>query len=151
MWGRTRSDLNRTPLYLLNRPGPTVFTIRNERNNQFRVTLGSPHTCTCRSGLCVHIFYVLVKVIGVPEDSPYCRKTHLSDYEIDQILNTNFGNSRRRRPVVTPRQAPKKVQRGTEGETNALVERQRFDGSVEMCPICQVCSANKANATNRKP
>jgi hypothetical protein len=138
-WERSRVALNRTTLYLLNRPGPTVFTVSNVANTHYKVTLGSPHKCSCRGRMCVHLLYVLLKVIGLPEDNPYCRKTHLSDYEIDQILNTNFSTLRRPRPIPPRQVVSKTTHSEPTNKENApsSVERHRFDGSVQMCPICQ--------------
>lgn len=70
--------LSNTTMYILQRCGPTSFTVKEEsRGEQHHVTIGALQTCTCRRStksasieLCRHIVFVMVKVLGVPKDSP---------------------------------------------------------------------------------
>lgn len=44
-----RELLNTTTLFLVNRNGPTVFSLKDENNITYKVVLGNPHTCSCVS------------------------------------------------------------------------------------------------------
>jgi hypothetical protein len=42
-----REQLNNTTLFLVNRNGPTVFSLKDENNVTYKITLGNPHSCSC--------------------------------------------------------------------------------------------------------
>ena len=89
-----RESLAATTLYLVNRTGPTVFSVRDEHANTFKVILGNPHVCSCEGGrsgdsdeLCVHKMYCMIKVLRISESHPLVYQLGFTDGELDQILS----------------------------------------------------------------
>lgn len=46
-WNELFEKLSNSTFFLLSRNGPTVFRVKDEEEKIFKVTLGSPHSCTC--------------------------------------------------------------------------------------------------------
>ena len=90
-WVATREELGRTTLYLVNRLGPTVFSVRDDNLTTYKIVLGNPHTCTCDrieiDELCIHQLYCLVKVLRINELHPLCYQLGVTDIEAEQILS----------------------------------------------------------------
>lgn len=136
-WSELKAKLDETTLYLVHRSGPTVFNIRDENDELNRVVIGSPHSCTCTKtgGLCLHVLFVSLKVLRVPDTNPYCKKTSWTDSEIDYVLSgacqPKIVNVKKRTIITKVADAESK---GTEG----FVSRQKLeDEEVDICPICQ--------------
>ena len=65
-WGTLKAELEESTFYLVQRLGPTVFSIRSEDGKIFKVMIGDPHTCSCGSSPgeeCIHRMYCLLKVM----------------------------------------------------------------------------------------
>ena len=96
-WNATREALGETTLYLVHRFGPLVFSVRDDRDSTFKVTLGNPHTCSCmdelnsEKGLCIHEMFCLLKVLRVAESHPLSYQLGITDSEADQILSGQCG------------------------------------------------------------
>ena len=103
--------------------------------------VGNPHSCNCKEGkICLHILFILLKVLRVPESSFLSKKTALSDAEIDTILSGDFGETRQKRVIIKKERISKtNKSAGTEvGVEDDTVERQPMDDeSPDICPICQ--------------
>ena len=83
-----------TPLFLVSTTGPTVFIIKtgNPSTKPFKVYIGSNQRCSCGGGegrgkLCLHILYVMIKVLRVPETNPLSWQISLVDSEVTNILS----------------------------------------------------------------
>ena len=143
--------------YLLNRPGPTVFVVKERSaldDVTFKVILGSILQCSChtrsyrvrkdREGLhCEHLVFVIVKVLKLPQTNPLSWQESITDAEITSILSgSHFTESHRR----FKRDKQKSVD-GTD-ETSSddalhckdratITERKAIIDGDNHCPICQ--------------
>uniref|UniRef100_A0A6A7FYB0 Mitogen-activated protein kinase kinase kinase 1-like n=2 Tax=Hirondellea gigas TaxID=1518452 RepID=A0A6A7FYB0_9CRUS len=84
--GRVRRAV-RARLYLLHQPGPNSFSVGGDSpTHKFKVIIG-PQSCSCGHGpYCVHVLFVMVRVLQVPETSPVLMSGTLKDYEVEQLL-----------------------------------------------------------------
>lgn len=84
--GRVRRALN-ARLYLLHQPGPNSFTVGGDSpTHKYKVIIG-PQTCSCGHGpYCVHVMFVMVRVLQVGEANPVLLAGTLKDYEIEQLM-----------------------------------------------------------------
>ncbi|RKP17545.1 hypothetical protein ROZALSC1DRAFT_24099 [Rozella allomycis CSF55] len=87
-------------LYLLQRPGPLAFLIKEDNHSndleskekKYKVILGSINRCSCpwfkaKSDLCPHIVWVLEKVMHVPRDHSLMHQLSYNERQINEILN----------------------------------------------------------------
>jgi E3 ubiquitin-protein ligase ZSWIM2 len=134
-WREAKEDLESTTLFLVHRTGPTVYQIKDEVENSCRVMLGDTHVCTCKEkGFCMHILFVILKVLRIPLENHLSQKSGFTDAEIDVALAGNF-EERVRRP---PRQPLIKKKKKTTTEEENTVDRQILnEDEEEICPICQ--------------
>ena len=138
-WATLKAELDETTFYLVQRFGPTVFSIRNEGGQIYKVTIGDPHKCSCpvRPGEhCLHIVFCLLKVLRIPAENHMSWQTGFTDTEVEIVLTGNFGN-RSRRPVAR-RVKPATPPIAEEGAMPSdSVPRQPLEGDECFCPICQ--------------
>lgn len=78
-------------LLLVARPGPSAFVVREQRRRRsFKVLLGNPLQCACGAGgdkpSCVHLVWVLMRVLRVPASSPLLWQGALVDRELQDVL-----------------------------------------------------------------
>lgn len=152
-WEEAKATLNDQRFCLLQRNGPTVFQVAAEdvyshgsdslpdTENRIaeKVTIGSPHTCTCaqhekQSGFCVHLLFVLLKVLKIPDSSIYAKKMQFTDSEIDMILSGGLHPAPKRDKPQRIKKNPTTIEGG--GVPESKVERQVLNED-DMCPICQ--------------
>lgn len=140
-WNSARVKLEESTLYLVHRIGPTVFNVRDDADVVVRVMIGNPHSCNCKeTKICLHILFILLKVLRVPESNLLCKKAALTDAEIDTILSGDFGEVRRQRQIVRRERKvkPDKGSGNNKEEAEDAVERQPMDDeNPDICPICQ--------------
>ena len=86
-------SMRNTPLYLMSRIGPSVFALKGEGRSAktHKVYVGHAQRCTCGGGdargeLCIHLLYVMVKVLRVAEEDPLVWQLGLVEGEVDSIL-----------------------------------------------------------------
>jgi hypothetical protein len=99
-WTGLKAELEEHTFYLVQRLGPTVFSIRGESGGLVRVMLGNPHTCSCGAGPgqeCIHTLFCLLKVsqTGKLQAGRQCiRKIQLQLYTdwSDLIYASNISN-----------------------------------------------------------
>lgn len=96
-WQAVVEALGGTTFFLVSRPGPAVFIVKDEGDNTFRVTLGDPHRCTCGVVGCIHTAYAVIKVLKVPKEHQLSYQLGLTDNELDMMLSGQF------RPRVRPK------------------------------------------------
>jgi len=72
----------------------------DDKRTKFKVQVGSTMGCSCRSkeaGPCLHLLFVLVKLLRVPIENPYLWQASLLDNEVDQressLLTTYWSES----------------------------------------------------------
>jgi E3 ubiquitin-protein ligase ZSWIM2 len=134
-WVEAKTDLEATTLFLVNRTGPTVYQIKDEEDNSRRVILGSSHSCNCKEeGFCMHILFVILKVLRIPQTNALSQKSGFTDAEIEMALAGNF--EERSRPKRQP--LKKKKQTVEKENEESTVDRQiLIEDEEEICPICQ--------------
>ncbi|GLI66528.1 hypothetical protein VaNZ11_010403 [Volvox africanus] len=124
-------------LFLVQRPGPTSFIVREEGSEVKRkVQIGSRIICSCSpvgangtsKELCLHILFVMVKVLRVPVSNPLLWQLSLSDRELEEVLRCAMQPERPPREVV-------KVKPSTEKMSTGQVKRREID-EEDPCPIC---------------
>jgi len=164
-WQTSLDALNSTTFYLLARTGPTVFSIKDDTEKVYKISVGNPHGCSCglhsSENLCIHMMYVLLKVLKVPATHELSYQTSLTDAEITQVLSGSCSTSssrvaQARLSVAAIRQQREASRRrgsgasssgggggsagaGDDGkEDNGFVPRQVLDEDEPLqCPICQ--------------
>ena len=139
-WSEAKEELDAATLYLVHRTGPTVYQIKDEAEHSFRVILGDRHSCSCRGqGFCMHLLFVLLKVLRIPVSNHLATKTGFTDAETDVALSGQFEERCRPKHKQYLR-AKKKTETNSfgEAEEEGTVERQVLSANVEeICPICQ--------------
>jgi len=94
-WKQSIEALNCKRFFLVSKIGPTVFVIKAEddvTNATYKVYIGEPNQCSCgggeaRSRLCVHLLFVMIKVLRVQETNPLSWQLSIVDSEVSQILS----------------------------------------------------------------
>lgn len=154
-WLATREKLSSTTFYLVNRMGPTVFSVRDDALITYKITLGNPHACTCdrleTDELCIHQLYCLSKVLRISDDHPLVYQLGFTDPEAEQVLSGQCGDVTRAHAGVENRSATARARRKARQKADAdpdspirnseFVDRQLLseagDGEEDLCPICQ--------------
>lgn len=141
-WLENYEKLSNTTLFLMARSGPSVFKIRDEQDVTYKVTLGNPHSCSCKTNpgvSCIHIIYCVIKVLRVSKEHPLCYQNSLTDQELNQVLSGQCSLSSRTRQV--PQRPARKEPGSPEKNENVAgqVPRQPLldDQEENNCPICQ--------------
>lgn len=140
---KLKEDLITKRFYVVKRSGPTVFTLKEEEGEIFKVILGNPHKCTCKISienldtvLCVHKVFCLIKVLRVMDSSPMCWQAALTDGEIVQMLDGVF--SAKKPEPKRMRKIDSKEDATTSESSSPVVSRQQLCNSEDdICPICQ--------------
>lgn len=100
-----------------------------DQGKKFKVQIGGSMECSCKSKgelPCVHLLFVLVKLLRVPMENPLVWQASLLDGEVEQILRGRF------KPMAEKKKKP-------DAHTDA-VERKEIDED-DICAICQVLCA----------
>lgn len=137
-WNILRENLNQTTFYLVHRC-PTVFSLKNEDGESFKLVLGNPHSCSCGAkDLCIHFLYVLLKVLRVPENNHLCWQLCFTDSDINSILNIEKQDKRSSTRTTRQLKSSSSVAESATAIAEYTVSRQVLDDDVEnLCPICQ--------------
>lgn len=102
------------PMYLLRTNGPSAFVVcSNSLDEKYRVHIG-PQTCTCQRESCLHLLFVMVRVLQVSPTDPLLRATMLKDFELKMLLT-------------------RAEQRRASGQLRLL---EPHENEAEVCPIC---------------
>ena len=100
--------------------------------NEYKVTLGAIHSCTCfgyrkEKALCRHICWIILKKFKIPIGHPLTYQAGYVPREIDEILSG-----------VHIRQEPKELPAAEDNQTENDGQFSRRDiDSEDVCPICQ--------------
>lgn len=127
-------------LYLLCQRGPRSFLIAADQpDHRFNVVLG-PQSCSCARGPhCVHLLFVMLRVLRVTDtDARLFRKT-LKDFEVDELLQ-GFSVSRRRSSQqsdcsLTDPKSPEDQLKTLEAADDSSAKASDGD-EASTCPIC---------------
>lgn len=127
-------------LYLLCQRGPRSFLIAADQpDHRFNVVLG-PQTCSCAKGPhCVHLLFVMLRVLRLTDtDARLFRKT-LKDFEVDELLH-GFSVSRRRSSQqsdcsLTDPKSPEDQPKTLEAADDSTAKASDGD-EASTCPIC---------------
>eukprot|EP00877_Chromochloris_zofingiensis_P006081 jgi/Chrzof1/1726/Cz10g18220.t1 len=135
------SQTEASSLFLVQRKGPTCFVVceGEEGSDKHRVMLGARTTCSCRqpnidsqsaSAMpCVHIMFIMTKVLRIPSDDPLAWKLTLTDRELEQVLSHS-----RQVPVSSSKAAVKGEDK--QGSSTGATAQRRPVEEMEPCPIC---------------
>ena len=134
----TLGKLTENKLFLVARNGPTVFSIKDEQNKTYKITLGDPHICTCfnnnnsnNNELCLHQVFCIAKVLRIPEKHPFCYQIGLTDPEITQLLS---GVSERNTRIISKKKSDIK---SNDIEDKYVTRLELANDEDDVCPICQ--------------
>ena len=138
-----KESLSSQSFYLIKKSGPTVFHLKDESGEIFKVSLGNPHECTCCNSkntseisLCVHKLFCVLKVLRIDEKNPISWQNSFTDNEINQALNESI----KQQPKVN---RSLKVMRNqdkdgiTEDKAPGVTRQVLTDSEDDICPICQ--------------
>lgn len=95
-WKQDIEALHFNRFFHVSNIGPTMFVLKadDHTSTTFKVCIGEPQQCSCgggeaRSKLCVHLLFVMIKVLRVPETNPLSWQLSLMDSEVLQILSSD--------------------------------------------------------------
>ena len=108
-WDEDIAALQNTTLYVVSTNGPTVFVLKTDDSmgQIFKVYIGERQTCSCGSGgdgkkkLCVHIIFVMIKVLRIPSSNPLSWQLSLIDSEINLILSGEISRKKQKKKLIT--------------------------------------------------
>ena len=135
-WDTLKTELLTRTFYLVNRSGPTVFSIRDEEGKIYRVIIGNPHRCSCQSthtSQCIHMMYIILKVLRIPESNDLCKRIRFNDGEIERILDGHYEAVAA--PVRVRRAKPSAIPTDEAPATTQVTRHDISDSDI--CPICQ--------------
>lgn len=96
-WDEDIAALSRAKFYLVSRLGPLLFKLRaSDSELIYTINISTPfHECTCGGGrakgtLCLHILFIILKMLKVPCSNPLAWQPSWSENEIDRILSGAF-------------------------------------------------------------
>ncbi len=73
-------------LYLLSRSGPNAFVIGSDDvQKKYKVIVGA-QTCSCTKQDCVHVLFVMIRVLKVPPNDPRLFSKTLQNFEIEGLI-----------------------------------------------------------------
>lgn len=117
-------------LFLVATTGPSAFVVKQgaeeESKAKYRVFIGSRHRCSCggveNDTLCVHVLFVMLKVLAVPDTDPLSWQVALLDAELETVL------------AMRQRSAARRVK-------HAFLRRRKEEEPKpprpdEVCPVC---------------
>ncbi len=139
-------------LYVMHRMGPTSFVVHEEGAGSVnqKVMLGPRPSCSCAGAvckeLCLHILFVMVKVMRVPPSNPLVWQLSLTDRELEEVFRCSTLPSQPPRPDRRAQPAT-----GDKAEHGAAVKRRALE-EEEQCPICyEAMSSAEPDALVRIP
>ena len=122
---------SRARFYLLRQSGPTAFTVAGDSpEHKYRVMLG-PQTCSCSRGPhCVHLLFVMLRVLQVEQTNPLLWSKTLRNYEVDSLLTEM--RERKRKRISRSSSMTRSEQRLSDEHQEALMQRSNQSEEKEM-------------------
>ncbi|KAG3195155.1 hypothetical protein PC128_g8704 [Phytophthora cactorum] len=132
---RIEQTLN-TTMYLMQTTGPTSYVIQEQNcDKKHKVLIGPLQTCSCGTAdICIHILFVMLKVLRVPATTPVVWQKSLSDSEIETLLRGGYREQSRPAPKQYMKKR-KEVFTASEPEDADVDRHKLVEG--EVCAICQ--------------
>ncbi|EEY61543.1 uncharacterized protein PITG_01859 [Phytophthora infestans T30-4] len=125
-----------TTMYLVQTTGPTSYVIQEQNcDKKYKVLIGSIQTCSCGTAdICIHILFVMLKVLRVPPTTPIVWQKSLLDSEIETLLRGGYREKSRseRKPYTKKR---KEIVASKEPDDVDVDRHELVEG--EVCAICQ--------------
>ncbi|KAL8005544.1 putative E3 ubiquitin-protein ligase Zswim2 [Plasmopara halstedii] len=125
-------QMRSTTMYLVRTIGPTSYVIQEQNcDKKYKVLIGSMQTCSCgEPDICIHIMFVMLKVLRVPPTTPIVWQKSLLDSEIEMLLEGGFGQM-----------STSHMKRRNEKFTAISLGDEEVDRQIvvegEVCAICQ--------------
>ncbi|KAE9018826.1 hypothetical protein PF005_g9340 [Phytophthora fragariae] len=125
-----------TTMYLVQTTGPTSYVVQEQNcEKKHKVLIGSLQTCSCGTAdICIHILFVMLKVLRVPATTPVVWQKSLIDSEIEMLLRGGYREKSRPAPKSYMRK--RKEEAVAAQPEDADVERHELVEG-EVCAICQ--------------
>ncbi|KAG1685515.1 hypothetical protein DVH05_008292 [Phytophthora capsici] len=125
-----------TTMYLVQTSGPTSYVIQEQNcEKKHKVLIGSLQTCSCGTAdICIHILFVMLKVLRVPATTPVVWQKSLIDFEIEMLLAGGYRE--KAKPVPKKYMKRRKEESSVCEPGDADVERHELVEG-EVCAICQ--------------
>ena len=101
---------------------------RRAGEEKYKVQIGSSMKCSCKAkggGPCLHLLFVLLKILRVPPENPFLWQGSLLDHEIDQVLRGRF------QVAASKRKRAGGADAGKDGVQAKAIE------PGDVCAICQ--------------
>ena len=101
---------------------------RRAGDDKYKVQIGSSMKCSCKAkggGPCLHLLFVLLKILRVPPENPFLWQGSLLDNEIDQVLRGRF------QVAASKRKRAGGADAGKDGVQAKAIE------PGDVCAICQ--------------
>ena len=115
-------------MFLLAKPGATSFVLKHGEK-KVRVQLGTMHSCSCTTEpYCVHIAFVLLRVLRLQATNQLAFQTGLTDPEIEKVL---AGPA-----VANAGQKPRRTSVSRDGKHGKQATQRNELTSEMYCPIC---------------
>ncbi|KAG6611411.1 E3 ubiquitin-protein ligase Zswim2 [Phytophthora cinnamomi] len=127
-----------TTMYLVQTTGPTSYVIQEQNcNKKHKVLIGSLQSCSCGTAdICIHILFVMLKVLRVPATTPVVWQKSLIDSEIETLLRGGYREQLRPAPKPFMKRKKEEAAAKAAQPEDADVERHELVEG-EVCAICQ--------------
>lgn len=116
---------------------PTTST--ETRSRKYKVAIGDMQKCTCGdSEVCVHVLFVMIKLLRVPATNPLVWQHALLDREVNDILSGTFRRraEARRRPPVRDFLRRSSTPSTVDGANGCGGVERRAIEEGDTCPVC---------------
>ena len=141
--------------FVVNRPGPTVFIIKDGTNENddalFKVIIGAFQSCTCGGGLyyelrshadkdksiCAHIAFVMTKVLKVSTSNPLVWQLSLTDIELSEILSGRHLSKSKRSKKKSVRELITGQTTVKLNDSNQVTRQRKTLDDDRSCAVCQ--------------
>ena len=109
--------------------------VQTTKTKKYKVAIGDMQRCTCGcSDICVHILFIMLKVLRVPKDNPVVWQHCLLEREINDCLSGRYRALQCRRPKV--RDYLKRSSKSScEDEDDGNAKRRQVEDG-DTCPVC---------------
>lgn len=143
------STLKATRLYLVRRPGPRSFLVASDVPPQtYRVTIGKQE-CSCgKAPHCIHILFIMLRVLRVRENDTLLRNSTLKNYEVESLI-TNYEERQQNCILYKKKLLKKNFHSSTQSLNKSTNElsipsrpqsmpdiRSSHEEEEDRCPIC---------------
>ncbi|XP_038075292.1 mitogen-activated protein kinase kinase kinase 1-like [Patiria miniata] len=135
-------------LYLLQQSGPNSFVIGGDSpSHKYKVTIG-PQNCNCTKGpFCLHVLFVMLRVLQVPEGDPILWSRTLMNYEVEALFKNYQARQKKRlkRSSKSTSQHERKSSHDASATTststcttslNSTTSSDQSNKEEDLCPIC---------------